>query len=98
MRCAAKFEKVWGVTIPPKGLAPSGMFEEQWKVAVDIALYVIGENPLQSEADQHHARHKIAEGLDFAVVQDMLLTKDGRAGGRGFPGRCGVVRVRGHRD
>src|SRR5262249_21306359 len=38
------------------------------------ALYVIGENPLQSEADQNHARHML-EGLDFLVAQDILLTK-----------------------
>jgi anaerobic selenocysteine-containing dehydrogenase len=38
------------------------------------ALYVIGENPLQSEADQHHARH-LLEGLDFLLVQDLFLTK-----------------------
>src|SRR5205085_4739284 len=38
------------------------------------ALYVIGENPLQSEADQNHARH-LLENLDFLIVQDMFLTK-----------------------
>src|SRR5205085_8565100 len=38
------------------------------------ALYVIGENPLQSEADQNHARH-LLENLDFLVAQDMFLTK-----------------------
>ena len=38
------------------------------------ALYVIGENPLQSEADQHHARLRL-ESLDCLVVQDLFLTK-----------------------
>jgi formate dehydrogenase major subunit len=38
------------------------------------ALYVIGENPVQSEADQNHAQH-LLESLDFMVVQDMFLTK-----------------------
>ena len=38
------------------------------------ALYVIGENPVQSEADQTHARH-LLEGLDTLVVQDIFLTK-----------------------
>ena len=37
------------------------------------ALYVIGKNPLQSEADQHRARH-LLEGLDFLVVQDLVTT------------------------
>ena len=38
------------------------------------ALYVIGENPAQSEADIKHTR-KLLAGLDFLVVQDILLTK-----------------------
>jgi formate dehydrogenase major subunit len=38
------------------------------------ALYVIGENPAQSEADSGHAIH-IFEGLEHMVVQDIFLTK-----------------------
>ncbi len=38
------------------------------------SLYVIGENPAQSEADIKHTRELLA-GLDFLVVQDILLTK-----------------------
>ena len=38
------------------------------------ALYVIGENPAQSEADQQHAI-ELLEGLDHLVVQDIFLTK-----------------------
>jgi formate dehydrogenase major subunit len=38
------------------------------------ALYVIGENPAQSEADVAHAIH-LLEGLDHLVVQDIFLTK-----------------------
>src|SRR4029078_1533827 len=37
------------------------------------SLYVIGENPAQSEADIKHTRELLA-GLDFMVVQDILLT------------------------
>ena len=40
------------------------------------ALYVIGENPLQSEADRHHAE-KLLRGLDLLVVQDIFLTATG---------------------
>jgi formate dehydrogenase major subunit len=39
-------------------------------------LYVIGENPAQSEADARHARH-LLEHLDFLVVQDIFLTRTG---------------------
>src|SRR4029078_4757617 len=38
------------------------------------SLYVIGEKPAQSEADIKHTRELLA-GLDFFVVQDILLTK-----------------------
>ena len=69
-----KFEKHWGVKLPPhKGWHLSQMFEAIERGELR-ALYVIGENPLQSEADQNHARH-LLESLDFLVAQDMFLTK-----------------------
>jgi formate dehydrogenase major subunit len=37
-------------------------------------VYCIGENPVQSEADQARAV-RLIEGLDFLVVQDLFLTK-----------------------
>ncbi len=69
----AKFEQAWGCTIPPKkGWHLSGMFEAMERGDL-TALYVIGENPANSEADQHHAIH-LLENLEILVVQDMLLT------------------------
>src|SRR4029434_10360108 len=38
------------------------------------ALYVIGENPAQSEADTTRTHH-LLRGLDHLIVQDMFLTK-----------------------
>jgi formate dehydrogenase major subunit len=38
------------------------------------AVYCIGENPVQSEADQHRAI-RLLEGLEMLVVQDLFLTK-----------------------
>mgnify|MGYP001255827487 CR=1 FL=1 len=69
-----KFEATWGVDIPDKsGLHLSLMFEAM--ECGDIkALYVIGENPAQSEADVSRTR-RILDGLDFLVVQDIFLTK-----------------------
>jgi len=69
----AKFETEWGVLIPPKrGWHLSGMFHamEEGKLR---ALYVIGENPLHSEADQNRSE-RLLRGLDCLVVQDVLLT------------------------
>ncbi len=70
----AKFDKAWNVTIPPKhGLHLTDMFEaiEEGELS---ALYVIGENPAQSEADQTRAR-KLLESLDCLIVQDIFRTK-----------------------
>jgi formate dehydrogenase major subunit len=69
----AKFDQAWGVTIPPKrGWHLSGMFDAMERGDL-TAVYCIGENPLQSEADQARARH-LLEGLEFLVVQDIFLT------------------------
>jgi predicted molibdopterin-dependent oxidoreductase YjgC len=68
-----KFEKHWGVTIPPKsGWHLTAMFEAMERGELR-ALYVIGENPLQSEADQNRAR-RLLQGLDFMIAQDIFLT------------------------
>ena len=68
-----KFEKAWGVKVPPKrGLHLSGMFDAM-ESGDFKALYVIGENPADSEADQNRAM-KLLNGLDVLVVQDVLMT------------------------
>src|SRR5262249_12978627 len=48
------------------------------------ALYVVGENPAQSEADQKHAIH-LLESLDHLVVQDIFLTKTAELADVVFP-------------
>jgi formate dehydrogenase major subunit len=70
----ARFEAAWGCTIVPRyGWNLTQMFEGMKRRELR-ALYVIGENPAQSEADVKHAREQLA-GLDFLVVQDILLTR-----------------------
>ena len=81
---------------PKRGWHLSQMFEAMERGDLR-ALYVIGENPLQSEADQNHARH-LLEGLDFLVAQDMFLTKTAELAHVVLPPPRGVVRVRGHGD
>ena len=58
------------------------------------ALYVIGENPVQSEADQHRATH-LLEGLDCLIVQDLFLTGTARDRRRRAAGRRRGVRSEG---
>ena len=70
----AKFDAKWGVTVPPhRGWTLSEMFDAMERREL-TTVYCIGENPLQSEADQTRARH-LLEGLEFLVVQDLFLTK-----------------------
>jgi predicted molibdopterin-dependent oxidoreductase YjgC len=72
----AKFDEAWGVTVPPKrGWHLSGMFDAMERGELS-AVYVIGENPVQSEADQQRAK-RLLGGLDFLVVQDLFLTATG---------------------
>jgi len=69
----ARFETAWGATIPPEpGMHLSEMFEAMERGELR-ALYCIGENPAESEANATHARHML-EGLDCLVVQDMFRT------------------------
>jgi len=69
----ARFEAVYGVTLPPKpGWHLSLMFEAMERGEL-TACYIIGENPLRSEADTGRAR-KLLSGLEHFVVQDMFLT------------------------
>lgn len=68
-----RFEKAWGTTLPAKrGKHLSEMFEAMGTGELR-SLYVMGENPAESEADATHARAVLA-GLDHLVVQDIVLT------------------------
>ncbi len=69
----AKFDAAWGVTVPPKrGWHLTAMFEAMERGDL-TAVYCIGENPVQSEADGHRTR-RLLDGLEFLVVQDIFLT------------------------
>ena len=68
-----KFEQAWEVKVPAKtGWRLNEMFDAMERGEL-TALYVIGENPANSEADQHHAM-RLLEELEFLLVQDVLLT------------------------
>jgi predicted molibdopterin-dependent oxidoreductase YjgC len=70
----AKFEKAWSAKIQPKrGRHLSDMFESMDHGEL-TTLYVLGENPADSEADRHRALKRLT-GLEFLVVQDLFYTK-----------------------
>ncbi len=72
----APFDRAWGVAVPPKrGWNLSGMFDAMARGEL-TAVYCIGENPVQSEADSHRTR-RLLEGLELLVVQDIFLTPTG---------------------
>jgi formate dehydrogenase major subunit len=85
----AKFDRAWGVAVPPaRGWHLSGMFDAMERGDLR-ALYVIGENPVQSEADQHRCT-RLLGGLDFLVVQDLFLTDTAAIADVVFPAAAGA--------
>lgn len=84
----AKFERAWGV--PQKsacGMTMTQMFDAMSKGTFH-ALFVIGENPVQSDADQNHVVH-LLNGLDHLVVFDIFLTKTAELADVVFPSASG---------
>ncbi|GAC1413565.1 MAG: molybdopterin-dependent oxidoreductase [Candidatus Velthaea sp.] len=70
----AKFARAWGV--PQKneyGMTMTQMFEAM-EHGDFRGLFVIGENPVQSDADSHQVS-RLLQGLDHLVVFDIFLTK-----------------------
>ena len=93
----AKFEAAWNCKIPPKkGWHLSGMFDAMERGELNT-LYVLGENPVSSEADKNRALH-LLEGLDFLAVQDLFLTQTAEIADVVLPAQAGVGRVRGNSD
>ena len=71
------FEDVWGTPLPArKGLNQAEMMEAVANGEIRC-MYVIGENPVQSDADEHK-HERLFGSLDFLVVQDILMTKTAR--------------------
>ena len=69
----APFDKAWGVVVPAKrGWNLTAMYDAMERGEL-TALYCMGENPVQSEADAGRIR-RLLGGLEFMVVQDIFLT------------------------
>jgi formate dehydrogenase alpha subunit len=73
-----KMEAAWGVRNLPGW---SGMTMTEMLPAISRggikALYIIGENPVISEADTNHVVNPLQQ-LEFLVVQDIFLTETGK--------------------
>jgi formate dehydrogenase alpha subunit len=70
----AKFEEAWGVELPGEaGLTATEMMPAATEGKIK-AMYIVGENPMLSDANIRHAE-KGLKNLDFLVVQDIFLTE-----------------------
>jgi len=67
-----RFEAAWGVRPPPRTGRVVTEMVEGCLTGRTRAMYVVGENPLLSEPDLHHAEKAFAQ-LEFLVVQDLFL-------------------------
>ncbi len=78
-----KFEKAWGPALPDKpGLTATEMFNGSIK-----ALYIMGENPVLTDANQGHVVHAL-EGMEFIVVQDIFMTETAKLADVVLPAAC----------
>jgi predicted molibdopterin-dependent oxidoreductase YjgC len=68
----ARFEATWGVRPPPRAGRVVTEMVEGCLTGQTRAMYIVGENPLLSEPDLHHAEKAFGQ-LEFLVVQDLFL-------------------------
>lgn len=89
-----KFEKAWAVsslsTVP--GLTLMEMFNHA--ITGDFkALWIMGENPVVSDPNQHHVIEAL-KSLEFFVVQDIFLTETAQLADVVFPS-CAFLEKKG---
>jgi len=82
-----KFAEAWNVTSlsGKTGMTVTEMIPAAGKTIK--ALYIMGENPLLSDADANHVEKSLT-ALDFLVVQDIFLTETARMADVVLPGVC----------
>ncbi|MFD0546582.1 molybdopterin oxidoreductase family protein [Streptomyces mexicanus] len=89
-----KFESAWGTALAPHyGLNLTEMFEAMEDGTLR-AVYCIGENPAQSEADSEQAVRRLQQ-LDFLVVQDIFLTRTAELADVVLPATAGWAETEG---
>ena len=81
----AKFESVWGGKLDGQpGRTLTDMFKDVHEGRIK-AMYVVGENPMLSEADITHVKGALAK-LEFLVVQDLFMTETAQMADLVLPG------------
>jgi len=70
----AKMEAFWGVKLSAKvGITLTEAIDKAYNKELK-AFYIMGENPMISDPDLHHAEHAL-KNLEFLVVQDIFMTE-----------------------
>ena len=71
----SKFEEAWGVRLPPDpGLTSTEMLERLAEGREIRGLYILGEDPAQTDPDTNRVRSSL-EALEFLVVQEIFPTE-----------------------
>jgi formate dehydrogenase alpha subunit len=84
---AAVFEEAWNTSLSRElGLRTPEMLDAMVNGELK-ALYVMGEDPVLTDADANHVRKAIAS-LDFLVVQDIFLTETASYADVVLPAAC----------
>ena len=79
-----KFQKAWGKDLSPSpGLTHTEIVDAALEGKIK-ALYMMGENPLLSEANAHHAEEAFKKA-EFMVCQDIFLTETAQLADVVFP-------------
>ncbi|MBI2369025.1 MAG: formate dehydrogenase subunit alpha [Deltaproteobacteria bacterium] len=82
-----KFERAWGVPLNPRrGLTITEMMEAMRQGGLR-GMYIVGENPLVSEANIAHARAALFR-LEWIVAQDIFLNETARYADVVLPAAC----------
>ena len=89
-----KFESAWNCSIPSKrGWHLSQMFDAMERGEL-TTLYVLGENPVSSEADKDRAL-RLLRNLDFLVAQDLFFTQTAEIADVVLPAQAGWAETEG---
>jgi len=73
-----KFETAWGCSLPPTrpGLTITEIMDAAYQGKIK-AMYILGENPVLSDAQAKHVEEALGK-LEFLAVQDIFLTETAR--------------------
>lgn len=81
----AKFEEAWAVPLSPK---PGFMIPDMFEAGIEKslrAMYILGEDPVLTDADANHVRKGLS-ALDFLVVQDIFMSETAKLADVVLPG------------